>query len=134
MQKRSLLSRLGLWIPPAVYMLLIFHFSSEPQPLPALTTVIWDKALHLVEYGALGGLFCRAFRGEGFGWAAVFFLSLIATSAYGASDEWHQAFVPLRDSSVRDWLADSIGAAVGVALYGVFRAGARTRQKTERRA
>ena len=126
MQKGSVLSRLGLWIPPIVYMVLVFYLSSESRPLPEVTRVIWDKALHVVEYGALAWLFCRAFRGEGFGWAAAFVLSLVATSAYGASDEWHQAFVPLRDSSVRDWLADNVGAAVGVGVYGLFSGGGKT--------
>ena len=36
---------------------------------------------------------------------------------YGVSDEVHQAFVPFRDSNWLDWLADTVGAAVGVAAH-----------------
>ena len=66
---------------------------------------IWDKALHFGVYAALGLLFVRAFRGEGTGWIAAAALALLATSAYGASDEWHQLFTPGRQSGLDDWIA-----------------------------
>lgn len=98
-------------------MLLIFHYSSESDPLPAVTEHVWDKILHLSEYALLAALFCRAFRGEGVGWPAAILLALVATSIYGASDEWHQSFVPLRSSDVHDWIADTLGGALGATLY-----------------
>jgi len=126
----SLARRLFLWGPPILYMLAIFHFSSESEPLPIVTQHVWDKALHLLEYAGLGLLWCRACRGEGAGWPLALLLAIVATSLYGASDEWHQSFVPLRDSDVHDWVADTIGAAAGVALYfGVLRG---TRSRTRR--
>lgn len=106
-----------LWMPVLIYMALIFHFSSESEPLPAMTHLVWDKALHLTEYACLGLLLCRALRGEGLGRLASAIGALALASAYGASDEWHQAFVPLRDSEVRDWVADTLGGTVGSALY-----------------
>jgi VanZ family protein len=111
-----------LWLPPLVYMILIFHFSSESQPMPEVTAHVWDKLLHVTEYALLGALFCRALRGEGLGWRAALIGAAVAASAYGASDEWHQAFVPLRESSVRDWFADLLGGAIGAAVYGILRA------------
>jgi VanZ family protein len=102
-------------------MALIFHFSSESAPLPALTALVWDKALHLTEYAGLGLLLCRALRGEGLGWLGAVIGALVLASAYGAGDEWHQSFVPFRDSDVRDWVADSLGGTVGSALYFVLR-------------
>src|SRR5438128_458629 len=105
------------WLPPIVYAAVIFHFSAETNPLPALTATIWDKALHMVEYGGLALLVARALRREGFGRPWSLTLALVIASAYGASDEWHQLFVPGRDSNVLDWLADTIGAAAGAALY-----------------
>ena len=36
-------------------------------------------------------------------------------SLYGATDEFHQSFVPGRDSDVLDWVADTLGAALGAA-------------------
>ena len=43
-------------------------------------------------------------------------MAVVAASLYGASDEWHQAFVPLRSSDIHDWIGDTIGAAVGAAV------------------
>jgi VanZ family protein len=111
--------RLRLWAPVIVYMALIFHFSSESQPLPEVTNLIWDKALHFTEYAGLGLLLCRALRGEGMGWLGAAIWALLLASAYGASDEWHQAFVPLRDSDVRDWMADTLGGTLGSGLYAL---------------
>ncbi len=102
-----------LWLPPLLYMALIFHFSSESEPLPAVTTVVWDKALHLAAYAGLGVLFCRALRGEDLPLLPAVLLAIVLTSAYGATDEWHQSYIPLRSSDVQDWVADTIGAGLG---------------------
>ena len=40
--------------------------------------------------------------------------SHLLASLYGVSDEVHQAFVPFRNSSWLDWLADTVGAVLGV--------------------
>src|SRR6185295_6805016 len=119
MSRRSLFRRAWLWAPPLAYMALIFYLSSESDPLPQLTAHVWDKALHTLEYGTLALLLCRAFIGEGCGRLAAIGLAFVCTSAYGASDEWHQMFIPLRASDYHDLLADSLGG--GVAL-GVFAA------------
>lgn len=39
---------------------------------------------------------------------------IVFSSLYGASDEWHQSFVPGRSSDVWDWLADTLGAGLAV--------------------
>ncbi len=113
----SPLTRAKLWIPPLLYMALIFELSSESNPLPEVTAHVWDKALHTTEYAGLALLLCRAFVGEGLGWLAALVVAVLVTSLYGASDEWHQAFVPLRDPDVHDWFADSTGATLGAVAY-----------------
>jgi VanZ family protein len=110
--------RAMLWVPPLIYMLVIFHLSSESHPVPLIAEHVWDKLLHFLEYGGLGALFYRAFRGEGLGRTAAIVVAAMAAAAYGASDEWHQSFVPLRDSSIRDWLTDLLGGSAGAAFYG----------------
>jgi VanZ family protein len=54
-------------------------------------------------------------------WAAV------VGSAYGLTDEVHQAFVPNRSADPRDWLADTAGALAGAIVVVAFlrRRGAR---------
>ena len=118
--KTSMLRRVKLWLPPLLYVALIFHFSSESTPLPELTAHVWDKLLHVAEYGGLAFLLSRALVGEGVSRTPALITALLLASAYGASDEWHQAFVPSRSSDVRDWVADTVGAAVGVAGYRVL--------------
>ena len=44
-------------------------------------------------------------------------LAVLIVSAFGVTDEWHQSFVPGRSCDVFDWLADTAGAALAVALY-----------------
>jgi VanZ family protein len=78
---------------------------------------VWDKALHTIEYTGLAVLVIRAILGEGVGRLPAVVLTIVVVSSYGASDEWHQSFVPMRDADVRDWVVDTIGAAVGSAAY-----------------
>jgi VanZ family protein len=102
-------------------MALIFQLSSQSDPMPAVTAHVWDKLLHLTEFGVLAVLFNRAFDGEGAGWRIAGMLALLSTSVYAATDEWHQAFVPLRASDVHDWIADTTGAALAILLYTLIR-------------
>jgi VanZ family protein len=114
---RLLPKRVGLWAPPLVYMAVIFHLSSQSDPLPVLTEHVWDKLLHAIEYGGLGALVCRALLGEGLAPLRAVLLATLLTGAYGASDEWHQAYVPNRNSDVLDWLTDDLGAAGGALAF-----------------
>ncbi len=97
-------------------MALLFYLSSQSDPLPDLTHLVWDKALHAVAYAALGALLLAAARSAGLGPAKAAALAVLLASLYGVSDEWHQAFVPPRSCDLSDWLADTLGAAAGVAL------------------
>lgn len=107
------------WLPVLLYASLIFYFSSLPYPEEQLPDFLLkkfsDKLLHLVEYGVLGVCCYRAFR-----WAAgstaarhAVVLAIMVSSFYGMTDEVHQAFVPFRESSWLDWVADTVGAAMG---------------------
>ena len=116
MPSLRLRSRVGLWLPPLIYMAVIFYLSSQSAPLPAVTAVVWDKILHLFEYAGLAALFGRALVGEGLGWSASFVVAALLAAAYGATDEYHQLFVPLRSGELRDWLVDVLGASLGAAL------------------
>jgi hypothetical protein len=106
------------WAPALIYAAAIFYFSSLPKPeeeLPAFVRDLSDKLLHVVEYGILGALWYRAFRwasGPGIAKSALL-LAVIAGSIYGMTDEVHQAFVPMRQASVLDWIADTVGSFIG---------------------
>ncbi|MDF0673404.1 MAG: VanZ family protein [Nitrospira sp.] len=111
---------LRYWGPVCGYAGLIFYLSaqSHPETHVPFVTYFSDKVLHAVEYAVLGALCYRAIRGSGNdSWGQVAIpAAILLTSLYGVSDEVHQAFVPFRESSWLDWLADTVGAALGVTV------------------
>ena len=117
---------LWYWMPVALYAGVIFFLSNQSHPeehLPSfLLKDVSDKVLHAVEYAVLAALCYRAFRwGLNEQVAARALLSAIVTaSLYGVTDEVHQLFVPFRESSWLDWLADTIGAVIGALSWQFF--------------
>jgi len=109
--------RVALWGPVAVYMLAIFILSSQSDvPLPHGLT---DKQGHSLGYLGLGITVTRACIG-GLGAPVSLSRGLAAVAlsvAYGATDEWHQAFVPFRESDRWDLATDWLGAMVGVLTW-----------------
>jgi hypothetical protein len=112
---------IALWLPPVLYLAAIFWISSMPQPLLAPPGGT-DKIAHALAYAGLGLLLCRACAGSGLPPAAAISIAVLAASIYGASDEWHQSFVPNRAADPRDWVADTLGAVVGASAWLWFAA------------
>jgi VanZ like protein len=112
-----------LWGPVVLQMVLIFIASSIPN-LGALPGGMSDKSGHGIGYAILGAVLLRALAGgrlKGITWGRAGTALLLAI-LYGASDEFHQSFVPGRTPDGLDVLADSIGAAIAVGLGGAARA------------
>ena len=110
---------LRYWGPVCAYATFIFYMSSLSHPeesLPGFVFNLSDKVVHGIEYALLGMLCYRALRGGSVvSWRQhAIPIAILLASLYGASDEIHQSFVPFRDSSWLDWVADTIGAAIGV--------------------
>lgn len=81
--------------------------------LPDLRFVPADKVGHLVLYLILCALVYRALKYQSrFPLLSKHALlcALLMACLYGASDEFHQSFVPNRDASLGDLAADSVGA------------------------
>lgn len=117
---------LWLWGPVAVQAALIFRASSIPN-LHELPGGIPDWFGHGIGYAILGGFLLRALAGArraGVTPTAAIVAVLLA-ALYGASDEWHQSFVPGRSPSLADLGVDSIGAALAVAVAWALSAGRR---------
>src|SRR5262245_61469186 len=95
--RRFVFRREHLW--PVVIAVMIFLASSRSRVVDIHVVPQGDKMVHFAVYGLLATLVCRI----GGGWRAAL-LSLLVVSAFGASDEWHQSFVPGRASDVMDWL------------------------------
>lgn len=100
------------WFLTVSYMGIIFYLSSLNGPdLPHLPQY-FDKAIHICIYTLLAFLCSFSFRKSGVK-KNVFLLSFIITVFYGITDEIHQLYVPDREFTVGDILADSLGALLG---------------------
>jgi VanZ family protein len=109
---------------------LIFGASSIPN-LTTLPGNLSDHAGHFVGYGMLGVAALRAFAGAD--WdrlaAAVCVRAWTLAAVYGATDEFHQRFVPGRSPAVDDWVADALGAAAVIAVLAIAAAGRRLEKR-----
>ena len=105
-------------------MALIFVVSAQPEP--PLPSQLSDKQGHSLAYMGLAVTVGRALAGgiaRGTSLRVAAGAWVIAT-AYGATDEWHQAFVPGRSADIRDWFADATGALLGAGAcwaWGIIR-------------
>lgn len=104
------------WAPPVLWAAAIFVLSSIPgKSFPDVAG--WfgvDKLAHVGVFAVLGFLVARAAGGTG---ARAFVIAVVVASVYGITDEMHQRFTPGRDSSFWDFVADTIGGAVGAAAW-----------------
>ncbi len=104
-------------------------------PLSIATTIVWlssqsvlpggislppplDKFVHAGVFGLLAfvlELDLRATRHDLPLYRRHLWIFL-AVSLFGATDEWHQRYVPGRTCDVLDWMADTTGAGLGIAI------------------
>jgi VanZ family protein len=108
-------NRVGLWLLVVVWMAVIFALSSQSQlPTPAgLSDDVRSVIGHLCVYGVLAGLLWMALPR---GWPASRRIAVAFAGAmlFGVTDEWHQSFVPNRESTVSDLIVDAIGASMAL--------------------
>ena len=110
-------------LPAILWAVFIFILSSLPNvKLPDLRIIPSDEAAHLFVYFVLCGLTYRALKYQNripalAKWSMLICLAM--TILYGASDEFHQSFVPNRDASVFDLAADSLGALLFLVVVRV---------------
>jgi VanZ family protein len=101
------------WGPAALWAAVLFFLSAQPDP-PGAGLFDWvpagDKLAHVLLYAVLGALLAHGQEERG----GPSHRAVLALGAlYGASDEWHQSFVPGREVSLLDWAADVSGVAAG---------------------
>jgi len=118
------------WLPAFLWAGTLFFLSSQSS-LPAIAPTVpnFDKVEHFSVYGLLGILVIDAVRRSStLTLSRAALAAILITSVYGASDEFHQWFVPNRSCDVWDWTADTFGGILGVAVYAAYES--RRSQKT----
>lgn len=118
------------WAPPALIATAIVWLSHQPKlPLGSLLAPPFDKLAHALAYALLAFTLDVAFRKNRHDWPMYrrHLWVFLAVALFGATDEWHQSFVPGREASALDWVADVLGAKLGlVAAVWPFLMGGRS--------
>jgi VanZ family protein len=111
-------SRSRAYAPAVIWAIVLFGASSIPSDaMPQSIILSQDKLLHMGVYAVLGFLLYRGIRRRNAGaWLAAGWWTLGISVVYGASDEFHQYFVPGRSMDIFDLMADAIGAACAIAF------------------
>ncbi len=107
------------WLLPLAAAAAIFWLSSRSTyPAGLVLAPPLDKLAHATVFGLLALALDGALRAQAPGLPMYkrHLLVFLAASLYGATDEWHQWFVPGRDCAVGDWAADTLGAALALAV------------------
>lgn len=110
---------LKAWGPFLAALALIFWLSSMSRVPGA--HYVWDKLLHISGYTGLGVLALRAFHGgPARPQPRPTILAGLAVVLWGVSDEYHQSFVPGREASAADVVADGLGFLISVAIVSLW--------------
>jgi len=103
------------WLPAIVVAGVIFWFSHQ-STWPDFAVGYPDWLLHGGAYAAVGATCWYGMGGDRkrpLTWGALI-VALLLASGYGVLDELHQSFVAGRTATVSDWIADSLGALIGL--------------------
>jgi len=102
-------------IAAAVIVFEVFLLSSRPLPERVPKIPGMDKIFHFIVYAALSSAIFGSIIKSKNNHNKALFISIFLAVLYGLSDEFHQSFVPGRECSLLDLLADFLGAAFGAA-------------------
>ncbi len=121
-QERGNVRRWIGMLPAIAVMGAIFVLSHQEKPPsvgsdPQLSAV----AGHLLGYGVLALALLFGLRWAGMPFRSAAWIAVLASMAYGVTDELHQRFIPGRQADPWDLLADTIGAVVAVGLVVLCR-------------
>jgi len=107
------------WVLPLAYMGLITTLSHLPsKPDGGLLLMGWEvqiqygDLLHIPLYAVLAIFWKIALEGRLQGVRSNSWVVILLCGGFGFLDEWHQSFVPGRDASLTDALADILGAVL----------------------
>ncbi len=106
-----------LWIFPLAVALTIVWLSAQSHyPMGIQLPPPLDKVAHASVFAFLAVALDLAlkFNRPDLPMYRRHLLAFLAASLYGATDEWHQLFVPGRACEFGDWVADTLGGGLGL--------------------
>lgn len=106
-----------LWTFPLAVALAILWLSAQSHyPMGVSLPPPLDKVAHASAFGFLALVLDFTLQGTHpeLPLYRRHLLVFVAVSLYGATDEWHQYFVPGRACELGDWVADTLGGALGL--------------------
>ena len=127
------------WIPVVGWMTAIFLLSNSTAstiegaagevrgfvailPTWMLNVLVSPSFVHPVEFGVLAALFYRLLNSfKPLSLRYIIAGSLVLAIGYGLLDEFHQSFVPGRDSSLTDVAYDTLGVSIGLGVALLWR-------------
>jgi VanZ family protein len=102
--------------PMILWAIALFTQSSIPgADIPDVWVLSYDKAIHAIIYMVFAWTVHRGVVHQTrFPFLARhhYLVTFVIVALYGATDEFHQSFVPQRSSSLYDWFADCAGTLV----------------------
>jgi len=118
------------WGPAAIWAAVLFLFSRSSETPDTTWLPFGDKLGHMALYAVLGA--ALAWGRQASSSRLPHFVFLLIGVLYGVIDEWHQSFVPGRESSAADVVADALGLAIGYGGYLAIAARRKRRAANER--
>jgi VanZ family protein len=95
---------------------LVVYLSHQPSLKPPLELFPHqDKLFHMIEFGGLG--LALVLNRDIFGTKSPRAFMLLSGVIWAVLDEFHQSFVPGRDSSLQDVAADAAGLVIAVLIF-----------------
>ncbi|MBE3091487.1 MAG: VanZ family protein [Candidatus Atribacteria bacterium] len=113
--------KIFFWILLIIYSIMIFIFSSRPEVGVGQYFYGQDKVMHFVVYG-IHTFLCLAALSDKILLLKLFhyFLALIFSVSYGIFNEIYQYFIPEREFSLGDILANGLGIITFLILVYIF--------------
>ena len=112
------------WLPVIILSALILYQSTLPWPYISKSLVRYDKIIHGVIYFVFATFVARAFEyGKINRLWCYLMAALLFTCLFGALDEWVQHYFAWRKTDFFDWVADAVGASLGVTFYWYWSGG-----------
>lgn len=113
--------KIFFWIMLIIYSVVIFIFSSQPEVGVEQYFYGQDKVIHFLTYG-IHAFLCLLVLSEKILLLKLFhyFLALAFSISYGIFNEIYQYFIPEREFSFRDILANSLGIITFLVLVYIF--------------